>query len=38
MTTRDLSTYGGMAGFLLGIVITFIYDLPLVDAAFRLLI
>ena len=37
MTTRDLSAYGGAAGFLLGTAIALVYDMPLVDAAFRLL-
>ena len=37
MKVRDISTYGGIAGFLLGTVITLVYDMPLGDAAFRLL-
>jgi hypothetical protein len=37
MTARYISAYGGIAGFLLGTVITLVYDMPLGDAAFRLL-
>lgn len=37
MTARDLSAYGGCAGFLLGTVIVFVYDMPLGDAVYRLL-
>lgn len=38
MTVRDVSACGGIAGFLLGTVITLVYDMPLADAAYRLLI
>ncbi len=37
MTTRYISAYGGIAGFLLGTVIALVYDMPLGDAALRLL-
>jgi hypothetical protein len=37
MTVRYISAYGGIAGFLLGTVIALVYDMPLGDAAFRLL-
>jgi small basic protein len=38
MMVRYVSAYGCIAGFLLGIVITLVYDLPVNDAAYRLLI
>jgi len=37
MKTRYISAYGGIAGFLLGTVIALVYDMPLGDAAYRLL-
>lgn len=37
MKARYISAYGGIAGFLLGTVITLVYDMPLADAAYRLL-
>jgi small basic protein len=38
MMVRYISAYGGIAGLLLGIVITLVYDLPISDAAYRLLV
>ncbi len=38
MMTRDMSAYGGITGFLLGTVIALVYDMPLGDAAYRLLV
>ncbi len=37
MILRYMCAYCGIAGFLLGIVITLIYDMPIGDAFFRLL-
>ncbi|ATX82937.1 hypothetical protein Ga0123462_2102 [Mariprofundus ferrinatatus] len=37
MKARYISAYGGIAGFLLGTVITLVYNLPFADAAYRLL-
>lgn len=37
MKIRYISAYGGIAGLLLGTVITLVYDMPFGDAAVRLL-
>lgn len=37
MTARLASTYGGVTGFLLGVAVVLIYDMPLLDAGYRVL-
>ena len=37
MSVRYVSTYGGVTGLLLGIIVVLIYDLPLIEGGFRVL-
>jgi len=38
MPTHHAAACGGIAGFLLGVIIALIYDMQIADAAYRLLI